>query len=207
MVEGAKVDNQLLVVSQRPPMPLTGCDLILRASLVISLLPLAHQLWQQAANRGLSVQLFGGLRSLLRPTSGPFHILRPGWLVVQSCTGRLPKAPWGVAVSPVLAYWPVAIKRVSVHHGDPHVSWMLLEAVVFLLVFFCQKVTLRVFLLKPDGMFSLSTGEGVGREQLKKKVNFSKSSTYLRGESRRNSRSGAHSAARELGIKISSWNG
>lgn len=86
--------------------------------------PPHHWLQPAAANRGLSALFSGGLPSLLRPTSGPSHILRPGWLVVQSCAGRLPKAPWGVAVSPVLAYRPVAIKRVSAHHGDPHVSWM-----------------------------------------------------------------------------------
>lgn len=34
---------------------------------------------------------------------------------------------------------------------------------------FCQKVTLRVFLLKPDGIFPLNTGEGVGREREVKK--------------------------------------
>lgn len=123
MVEGAKVDNQLLVMSRRVSTLLTGCDLILRASLITSPSPVTHQLWQQAANRGLSA-LSGRFPSLLRPTGGPSRILRPGWLVAQSCAGQLPKPPWGVAISPVLAYRPVAIKRVSAHHGDPHVSWM-----------------------------------------------------------------------------------
>lgn len=124
MVEGAEVDNQLLVRSRRAPTLLAGSDLILRASLVIGPSAATHQLWQQAANRGLSVLSSGRLPCLLHPASGPSLILRPGWLVAQSCAGRTPRAPWGVAVSPVLAYRPVAIKRVSAHHGDPHVSWM-----------------------------------------------------------------------------------
>lgn len=120
MVKGAKVEDQLLVM--KASMLLTCCDLILRASLVIIPLPVKNQLRQQAANRGLSVLFSGGFPSLVRPPSGPSHVLRPGWRVVRSCTGRLPRAPRGVAVIPVLAYRPVAIKRVSAHHSDPHVS-------------------------------------------------------------------------------------